>query len=106
MLRVVIRPQAAADLNEIIDYYVLHASPDTAERFIAEFREALHLLSERPNIGSRRFAHLLKGGALRVWSLDRFPFRIFYTIAEENLDILAIDHERRNLSKKNLLRRQ
>ncbi|MBI3713347.1 MAG: type II toxin-antitoxin system RelE/ParE family toxin [Burkholderiales bacterium] len=67
MLRVVIRPRAVIDLEQVIDYYHQFATADIAERFIAEFRAARDLLVERPNIGSRRFAHLLKGGALRVW---------------------------------------
>lgn len=67
LLRVVIRPRAVIDLEQVIDYYNQFATPEIAERFIAEFRAARNLLAERPEIGSRRFAHLLKGGALRVW---------------------------------------
>lgn len=103
LLRVVIRPRAVIDLEQVIDYYHQFATADIAERFIAEFRAARDLLAERPNIGSRRFAHLLKGGALRVWWLDRFPFRVFYIVEDEILQIIGVDHERRSVTKKSVL---
>jgi toxin ParE1/3/4 len=103
LLQVVIRPRAVADIEEVIDYYNQYATPETAERFLAEFRTARDLLAERPSIGSRRFAHLLKGGALRVWSLDRFPFRVFYIVEDETLQIIGVDHERRNVTRKSVL---
>lgn len=103
MLRVVIRPRAAASLEEAADYYNRVASPEVVERFINEFRAACDLLAERPNVGSRRFAHLLPGVILRFWSLDRFPFRIFYVAEDDTLQIIAIDHERRNLTKKSFV---
>lgn len=103
MLHVVIRPRAASHLEEATDYYNRVASPEVAQRFINEFRSACELLAERPSIGSRRFAHLLPGATLRFWSLDRFPFRIFYLVEDGILQIVAVDHERRNVTKKSML---
>lgn len=103
MLRVVIRPRAEFDLEEAIDYYHRVASPEVADRFINEFLAARDLLAERPGIGSRRFAHLLPGAILRFWSLDRFPFRLFYLVEGETLQIVAVDHERRNVTARSLL---
>ena len=97
-----IRPRAAFDLEEATDYYSRVASPDVAERFIDEFRIARDLIAERPGIGSRRFAHLLPGAGLRFWSFDRFPFRIFYLVEDDTLQIVAVDHERRNVTKKSV----
>lgn len=97
MLRIVIRPRAAADLEEATDYYTLQASPEVAERFVKEFENACSLLAERPGIGSRRFAHLMPG-SLRTWSLDRFPFRVFYLVEDGTLQIVAVDHERRDVT--------
>lgn len=104
MLSIVIRPNAAADLEEAIDYYTLQAFPEVAERFVQEFENVCALLAERPGIGSRRFAHLMPGG-LRTWSLDRFPFRVFYLVEDGTLQIVAVDHERRDVSSSGFLRR-
>jgi len=102
LLRVVIRPRAAADLEEATDYYNRVASPAVAARFIDEFIIARDLIAERPDIGSRRLAHLLPGASLRFWSFDRFPFRIFYLVDGDTLQIVAVDHERRNVTKKSV----
>lgn len=100
LLNLVIRPRAAFDLEEAVDYYSQVASSEVAERFINEFRNACNLLMEFPGVGSRRFAHLMPG--LRFWSLDRFPFRLFYLVEENTLQIIAVDHEKRNLTKNRL----
>ncbi|SFM04015.1 ParE toxin of type II toxin-antitoxin system, parDE [Rugamonas rubra] len=73
--------------------------PDT---FLEQLSIALTLLREHPNVGSRRFAHLFPGIDLRTWSLDRFPFRIFYMIEGDTLHVLRVDHERRNVTTKTI----
>jgi toxin ParE1/3/4 len=40
---------------------------------------------------------LLAGNALRFWSLDRFPFLVFYRVQGDELQVLRILHERRDI---------
>jgi toxin ParE1/3/4 len=99
-LHIVIQPRAASDIEIATKYYLQEASHEVAERFLNEFRYACDLIAEHPNIGSLRFARLLPNKNLRFWSFDRFPFRIFYLINIDTIQIIAVDHERRNLKKK------
>jgi toxin ParE1/3/4 len=71
-----------------------------ATRFRNEFRAACAILAEHPGIGSHRYAHLLEGAELRTWSLDRFPFLLFYIVKGDVLRVLAVEHERRNITRR------
>jgi len=99
LLRIDISPRAAADIRATVRYYAREASSATAVRFRDEFRAAALLLAERPAIGSHRFSHLTSEVELRVWSLDRFPFRLFYYADDEAVHILAVTHESRHISR-------
>ena len=101
MLRVNVRSAAKADLAETLAYYA-STSPSLADAFLDQFDSALTLLRENPRIGSRRFAHFYPHIDLRTWSLDRFPFRIFYILKGDTLHVLRVDHERRNVTVKTI----
>ncbi|MYM95641.1 type II toxin-antitoxin system RelE/ParE family toxin [Duganella vulcania] len=95
MFTVVIRPRAAADFEASYDYYARVASPSVAENFSNDFQSVCDLIASLPEIGSRRFAHLFPGKNLRSWSLHRFPVRVFYLVHGKQVEIVAIEHERR-----------
>lgn len=103
MLKLQVRPAATADLKETLAWYA-NASPTLPKAFLEKLDSALNLLRERPLIGSRRFSHLFPEFELRTWSLDRFPFRIFYMVEDDTLHILRIDHERRNVTRRTIKR--
>ncbi len=104
MLQLYVRSTASADLAEALAWYAAR-SPALPDAFLEQLDIALHLLCERPFIGSRRFAHLFPEMDLRTWSMDRFPFRIFYIVEENTLHVLRIDHERRNVTRETLDKR-
>lgn len=97
MLTLDIRPLASADLAEALAYYA-SLSPELPDAFLTQLDMALALLLDRPDVGSRRFTHLFPGIPLRTWSLDRFPFRIFYMVEGDTLHVLRVGHERRNIT--------
>lgn len=101
MLKLNVRSSASADLAEVLGYYA-NISPELPDAFLKQLDMALTLLRERPHVGSRRFAHLFPDAQLRTWSLDRFPFRIFYIVDGETLQVLRVDHERRNVTSSTL----
>ncbi len=89
---------AQKDANDAQDWYD-DASPGLGEAFTEEFLSTLAALAEMPGIGSRRFGYLYPRIDLRVWSLDRFPFRIFYAVQGNVLRVYRVCHERRNVTK-------
>lgn len=103
MLKLDVRSPASADLAEALAYYDA-VSPELPAAFLEQLDIALTLLRERPNVGSRRFSHLFPGLLLRTWSLERFPFRIFYVADSDTLHVLRVDHERRNVTPDTLAR--
>jgi toxin ParE1/3/4 len=98
LLHLEITPFAREQVKDVVRYYVKEASPAVAGRFRDEFRAACQLLLENPAVGSLRFAYLLPGAEIRTWSLHRFPFRLFYVEDSDSVRIIAVDHERRNVT--------
>ena len=89
---------AQRDANDAQDWYD-EVSPGLGDAFTDEFLATLVALAEMPNIGSHRFTYLYPHIDLRVWSLDRFPFRIFYAVHGDTLRIYRVLHERRNVTR-------
>lgn len=98
-MRISLSPVAQRDILDISDYYA-DASATLAERFIEELQRSQHGLTQHPDKGSRRYAHLLPDRSLRTWPLDRFPYLLFYRSHNETLKLLRVLHERRALTRK------
>jgi len=96
LLQVVIQPDASAEIEAAVDYYAWKVSEALAEQFVTEFQAACAILARRPGMGSLRFAHLLEGRQLRTWSLRRFPYRLFYVVEADMLNIVGVEHQRRD----------
>ena len=90
-MRLVYSKRALADLEDIATYYSLNASPAIAQaierRFVAII-ERIHLAPE----SAPRVAQLSQ---VRVAAVVRYPFRIFYRIRGDTIDILHIRHTSR-----------
>ncbi|SOY94973.1 conserved hypothetical protein [Cupriavidus taiwanensis] len=95
-LRLRLRPAARGDADAAQDWYD-DAALGLGEAFTDELLSVLAFLVEHPTVGSRRYAHLLPDASLRVWSLDRFPFLVFYRVSGEVLDVVRDLHERRDI---------
>lgn len=95
-LRLRLRPAARRDADAAQDWYD-EAAAGLGEAFTDELLNALDFLVGQPDVGSLRYAHLLPDASLRVWSLDRFPFLVFYRVSGEVLDVVRILHERRDV---------
>lgn len=95
-MRLSVYPAARADMDSAQDWYD-QAQPGLGEEFTDELVQAFELLARQPHVGSRRYAHLLEGGNLRFWALDRFPFLVFYQVQDDALAVLRVLHERRDI---------
>jgi toxin ParE1/3/4 len=97
MLKLDVSALAEDDAAEALAYYAA-ISPALRQDFHDKLTAALALLCDLPDIGSRRFSYLFPGVDLRTWSIDRFPFRVFYSADSEYLRVFRIDHEMRNIT--------
>lgn len=94
MKRVRLRPRADRDVDSAIAY-LLKDRPVTAQQFVRELEAALRRISQRPAIGSPRYARVLQG--LRVWQLPRFPYLVFYLQRRSYLDVIRVLHGARDV---------
>lgn len=84
------KPKAQADIIDYRNYYAAISS-ELAEDFLKEIEASFTYLLENPGTGSNRYAHLL-GGKLKHWTIDRFPFVVFYLYDDESVKIIRFLH--------------
>lgn len=92
-----LRELAATDLEAAGDYYRQQASEQTALEFINAVQRGIQRISRSPNVGSLHFAYELAIPELRAWPLQRFPYVVFYVVADDAIDVWRILHSRRDL---------
>lgn len=88
MTRVRILPEAQEDLRAATRYYEAEQSR-LGRALINEVRRAYRRIAEQPH-ASRR-----ERGDIRVRSVQRFPYRVYYRVRSEEILIIAIGHRRR-----------
>jgi plasmid stabilization system protein ParE len=88
-MRVSLHPDAEQDLLEAAAFYEREGSRALAARFIAEFKRVGTLLAAQPDIGTPR-SQGRRGLAMNV-----FPYTVIYRVAEDELKILVVKHDRR-----------
>ena len=54
-------------------------------------------ISQFPASGSPRYAHELNLPELRLWSLDGYPYLVFYVEQPEHVDVWRILHSQRDI---------
>jgi plasmid stabilization system protein ParE len=79
-------PRAENDLAKIIDY-LTPLSPGGARNVAATLREAIQAVSVHPFSGRRT-----RRPAILVKIVPGYPYRIFYRLGEDSIEILHIRH--------------
>lgn len=86
--------QAAADLEQAFEYYFDAPDLALAERFRDAVDEALAHIRRHPGTGSARYAQGdTAASALRFWSLNHFPYAVFYLTHPARIDIVRVLHQ-------------
>jgi plasmid stabilization system protein ParE len=83
--------QALADITDIATYYAANASPAIAEAIERRFADVLERISRAPLSAPR----VAQRSQIRAVSVVRYPFRIFYRVRGDTIDILHIRHTSR-----------
>jgi toxin ParE1/3/4 len=83
--------QALADLEGIASYYSTNASPAIAASIERRFREVIDRICRLPDAAPR----VSQRSQVRVVTVVRYPFRIFYRVRGSVVDILHIRHTSR-----------
>ena len=92
-----LRRLAAADLDDASEYYRQEVGEQTALDFIDAVERGIERIGRSPDVGSLRFAYELAIPDLRAWPLQRFPYLVFYVVADAETDVWRILHTRRDV---------
>jgi toxin ParE1/3/4 len=90
-MKLVYSRRALADLDRIATYYASTASPAIAESIGLRLASVIDRISRAPETAPR----VSQRSQVRVVAVVRYPFRIFYRLRDDTVDILHIRHTSR-----------
>jgi plasmid stabilization system protein ParE len=90
-MRLVYSRRALADLTGIATYYSINASQTIAQSIERRFIEVTTRIQSAPASAPR----VEQRAGVRVVSVIRYPFRIFYRVSRDAVEILHIRHTSR-----------
>lgn len=88
--------QARLDIEAAQDYYALHA-PHMVASFVDALERAVAHIQRSPGTGSPRYASELDLPGLRFWTLNRFPYALFYLEQVDHLLVIRLVHMSRDI---------
>lgn len=94
---VVLRQQAVADVEGVVDYYAREASEAVALGFVDVLERAYALLASNPAAGTDRFAYELDLPELQAWPLRQYPYVICYVERPAHVDVWRVLHAKRDI---------
>jgi len=90
-MKLVYSRRALADLDGIATYYAANASPAIAESIQRRLTDVADRICHAPEAAPR----VSQRSQVRVAAIVRYPFRIFYRLRGDTIDILHIRHTSR-----------
>jgi len=88
-VKLVILPQALAELQNATAFYVEQANIELGESFAAEFERSISVVLQHPLVG------IVWRGSTRKFPLRRFPYSIIYQVKPDLLRVVAVAHQSR-----------
>lgn len=88
--------QARLDIEAALDYYALQAPPMVAS-FVDALERAVAHIQLSPGTGSPRYASELDLPGLRFWTLNKFPYGLFYLEQIDHLLVIRLVHMSRDI---------
>ena len=88
--------QARLDIEAALDYYALEA-PHMVTSFVDALERAVVHIQRSPGTGSPRDAIELDFPGLRFWTLNKFPYGLFYLEQVDHLLVIRLVHMSRDI---------
>jgi toxin ParE1/3/4 len=88
-MKVRLTPQARSDL-ELISKFLFEGSPGGAANALGAIHNALNLLAEHPYAAQKTEHQDVRAAVVR-----RYPYRIFYAVTNDEIEVLHIRHTSR-----------
>ena len=90
-MKVVYSPRAVRDLQQIGAYYRAVASPDVAAAIAERIESVIGRLARQPQSAPR----VVGRAGVRAVVVLRYPYRIFYRLRADEIEVLHIRHTAR-----------
>ena len=91
------RELATLDLESASSYYLAEADVAITIRFVDAVEATAQRIGRNPRIGSLRFAYELSLPDLRVMSVGKFPYLLFYVERESSGEVWRLLHTSRDI---------
>ena len=91
------RDLATLDLESAAGYYLAEVDAATVIRFVDAVEATARRIGRNPRLGSLRFAYELSVPDLRVMSVGKFPYLLFYLERESSVDVWRLLHTSRDI---------
>ena len=91
-----LRKAAVLDIDEALNYYFTEA-PHMVHGFESAVLEARKHVENFSGTGSKRYQSSSGEGVLRVWTLNKFPYAIFYFERTDYIEIVRLLHQSSNI---------
>ena len=94
---VIPRELAGKDAEDAVDDYLQEAGDQVALGFIESLQKIYNYIGRHPQAGSPRYAHELNLPGLRMWSLKRYPYLVFYVEQDDHIDVWLVLNSHRDI---------
>ena len=88
---------ADRDIDEAFAYYLAQAGSAVALEFVDAFDQAMEHVCRHPATGSPRYGGMSGIGELRFWTLNRFPYSVFYIEHGTEIEVIRVLHQRADI---------
>ncbi len=95
---VIPRELAGRDAEDAVDYYLQEAGNQVGLGFIESLQKTYDSLGRHPQTGLPRYDHELNLPGLRMWSLKRYPYLVFYVEQDDHIDVWRVLNSYRDIS--------
>lgn len=85
-----LHPDALGDLRDAGAFYREQAGTSLSQSFLGEVEQSINLLLQHPGLGSP-----WRGRGRRRYLMKHFPYSLVYTVASDEIRILAVAHHSR-----------
>ena len=92
-----IAAEAKADVEAILNHYLMQAGSPPAIRLLDAWTACLAHLAEHPEAGSPRLARKMTIPTLRVWPVKGFPYIAFYVTRQQGVRVIRVLHTARDI---------
>lgn len=89
MRRLIVRPEAAAELSEAVDWYEAR-QPGLGQDLVVEIHQCLEDILRFPE------SYPIMHRTARMAVVKRFPYLVIYQVEPDRIQVLAIFHAKRD----------